>query len=80
MFSGSTRNLVRIMVLLGISWKAYLCTMILAKEFFNLILDFGDDWMVIDIEVDSKDNMVYLDLKYIGKVYYDPDSMEPAPL
>ncbi len=54
--------------------------MILAKEFFNLILDFGDDWMVIDIEVDSKDNIVYLDLKYIGKAYYDPDSMEPAPL
>lgn len=54
--------------------------MILAKEFFNLILDFGENWKVVDIEVDNKSNIVYLDLKYIGKEYIDPDSMEVASL
>lgn len=50
------------------------------KEFFNLLLDFGDEWVITGIEADHKKLHVYLDLEYISEHYEDPDTLEPAKL
>ncbi len=52
----------------------------LTKEFFNIILDFGEDWNLEDVEIDSKDKIIYLDIKYISDRYEDPDSLEECRL
>lgn len=50
------------------------------KDFFNLILDFGDEWVINDIEADHKKLQVYLELEYKSDHYEDPDTFEPAKL
>ena len=36
------------------------------KEFFNFLLDFGDEWVITNIESNHKDLEVYLDIKYVS--------------
>jgi transposase len=50
------------------------------KDFFNLILDFGDEWVITDIEVDHRKSQVYLELEYKSEYYEDPDTLDPAKL
>ena len=50
------------------------------KDFFNLILDFGDEWVITKVEADHKKHEVYLYLEYITNSYEDPDTLEKAVL
>lgn len=50
------------------------------RDFFNLVLDFGDEWVVKDIEADHKAHKVFLYLEYISDKYEDPETLEPAVL
>lgn len=50
------------------------------QDFFNKILDFGEDWQITNVEVDHSIHHIYLDLKYISDVYEDPDTLESAIL
>jgi transposase len=50
------------------------------NTFFNLILDFGDDWKVTKVEVNHKNKEVKLHLDYVGEHYLDPESREVAVL
>lgn len=50
------------------------------KDFFNLILDFGDEWVVKSVEADHKKQHIYLNLEYVSERYEDPDTLEPAVL
>ncbi len=52
----------------------------ITEDFFNLVLDFGDEWVVKDVETDHKQLHIYLYLEYISDHYEDPDTMEPAVL
>ena len=52
----------------------------LTEDFFNLVLDFGDEWVVKNVETDHKQHHVYLYLEYISDQYEDPDTTEPAIL
>jgi len=52
----------------------------LTKDFFNLVLDFGEDWVVKDVEVDHKQLRVYLYLEYCCGYYEDPQTNEQAVL
>jgi transposase len=49
-------------------------------DFFNLVLDFGDEWVVKNVETDHKKHHIYLYLEYISDQYEDPDTAEPALL
>jgi len=46
------------------------------KEFMNLVLDFGEDWVVTGIKVNSKLKTVHIDIEYCSKVYEDPTTLE----
>jgi transposase len=50
------------------------------KDFFNLILDFGDEWVITGIEADHREQQVYIDLEYKSDYYEDPETLEPAKL
>lgn len=50
------------------------------EDFFNLVLDFGDEWVVKEVKADHKKLHVYLYLEYISDHYEDPDTLEPATL
>jgi transposase len=50
------------------------------KDFFNLILDFGEEWVITKVEVDHKKHEIYLYLEYISNSYEDPDTLEKAVL
>ncbi len=50
------------------------------KDFFNLVLDFGDQWVITKIETDHKKLHVYLYLEYCSENYEDPDNLEQAKL
>lgn len=52
----------------------------LSKDFFNLALDFGDEWVVTKVETDHKRLRVYLYLEYMSDYYEDPDTHEQAIL
>lgn len=52
----------------------------LSKDFFNLVLDFGDEWVVTKVETDHKRLRVYLYLEYMSDYYEDPDTHEQAIL
>jgi transposase len=55
--------------------------MIRIVDFFNLILDFGDEWVVDSVETDHKGKEVILELKYeTGGYYEDPETMVPVKL
>lgn len=46
------------------------------SDFFNLLIDFGDDWKVIGVESNHRDKEIFLELKYIGSDFSDPDTLE----
>ncbi len=50
------------------------------KDFFNLLLDFGDDWVITKIESNHKSQEVFLDVEYISDLYLDPKTAETAKL
>jgi len=50
------------------------------KDFFNLVLDFGDDWAITKVEADHRKLHVYLYIEYISDHYEDPDTLETATL
>lgn len=50
------------------------------EDFFNLVLDFGDEWVVKSVEMDHKKQHVYLNIEYISDIYEDPDTLELATL
>lgn len=50
------------------------------KDFFNLVLDFGDDWAITNIETDHRKLHVYLYVEYVSAYYEDPDTLERATL
>lgn len=49
-------------------------------DFFNLVLNFGDEWAITKVEADHKKQCVYLYLKYVSDYYEDPDTLEEAIL
>ena len=50
------------------------------KDFFNLALDFGDEWAITKVEADHNKLHVYLYLEYVLDTYEDPDTLEKAIL
>lgn len=50
------------------------------KDFFNLLLDFGDEWALTKVEADHKKHEIYLYLNYVSDSYEDPDTLEKAVL
>lgn len=50
------------------------------KDFFNLLLDFGDEWVITNIEANHKNLEVYLDVEYRADYYEDPDTLDRARL
>jgi transposase len=50
------------------------------KDFFNLLLDFGDEWVITNIESNHKTHEVFLDVEYVSDHYEDPLSLSPAKL
>ena len=48
------------------------------KDFFNLVLDFGDDWVITEVNSDHKKLHVYLEIEYKSDYYEDPETLEPA--
>jgi transposase len=52
----------------------------LTRDFFNLVLDFGDEWVITKVEADHKRLHVYLYLEYVSDYYEDPDTLEKAIL
>jgi transposase len=54
--------------------------MVRIEDFINLLLDFGDDWVVTKVESNIKDKTVYLDLDYVSDNYEDPMTLKPAKL
>ncbi len=50
------------------------------KDFFNLLLDFGDEWVITDVEANHKTREVFFDLKYVSDYYEDPQSLQAASL
>lgn len=50
------------------------------EDFFNLVLDFGDEWVVKNVETDHKQQRIYLYIEYISDHYEDPDTTEIAVL
>ena len=50
------------------------------KDFFNLVLDFGDEWVITNIETDHIKCHVYLELEYKSDCYEDPVTLESAKL
>lgn len=54
--------------------------MLFAKDFFNLVSDFGDDWVIDEVEVEHLKNEVYLHMSYSNDKYYDPETEEECKL
>lgn len=52
----------------------------LTNDFFNLISDFGDDWVITKVEADHKKKEAYIYLKYSNAKYYDPETEEEVAL
>jgi len=50
------------------------------KDFFNLLLDFGDEWVITNIETNHKTQEVFLDVEYVSEYYEDPLHLRPAKL
>jgi len=42
------------------------------KDFFNLLLDFGDEWVITNIESNHRTQEVFLDVEYVSDHYEDP--------
>ncbi|HDP55145.1 MAG TPA: hypothetical protein ENN24_05645 [Bacteroidetes bacterium] len=50
------------------------------KDFFSLLLGFGDEWVITNIESNHKTQEVFLDVKYVSDYFEDPLSLTPAKL
>ena len=50
------------------------------RDFFNLLLDFGDNWRIISVEPDHIEKIIYLDIEYCGTKYFDPETEREAKL
>jgi len=50
------------------------------KDFFSLLLDFGDEWAITNIESNHKTQEVFLDVECVTDHYEDPSSLTPAKL
>ena len=50
------------------------------ETFFNLLIDFGDEWRIVKVESDHKLKEIYLDVEYCGDSYKDPKTGELASL
>ena len=50
------------------------------KDFFNIVLNFGDEWAITKVEANHKKHEVYLYLEYVQDSYQDPDTLEKATL
>lgn len=46
------------------------------KDFFNVISDFGDDWIITELAPNVKTKEVRIHLKYVGTRFFDPDKEE----
>ena len=51
-----------------------------SEQFFDLLLDFGDDWKVNQVSVNSLTEEVDATIEFISKVAEDPDTLEGCPL
>ena len=40
------------------------------EDFFNLVLDFEEEWGVKSVELDHKKQHVYLNLEYVSEYLY----------
>ena len=47
-----------------------------SEQFFDLLLNFGEDWKVEDVKVDFKMDEVDIFVRYIGSKAECPESME----
>jgi len=54
--------------------------MTFTREFFNIISDFGEDWLITKIDSNVLEKEVYITLEYIGEKYYDPMTEEEVTL
>ena len=54
--------------------------MFLTKDFFNLLSDFGDDWVIEELNADHNNKEVFLKMAYVNDKYYDPDSEQECKL
>ncbi len=52
----------------------------LTKDFFNLLLDFGDEEVITHVESNHQTHEVFLDLKYVSDYYEDPSTLYAAKL
>jgi len=50
------------------------------RDFFNLLLDFGDNWRIKGVEPNHLKKTVYLDIEYCGTKYFDPETEEEVKL
>jgi transposase len=49
-------------------------------NFFNLLLDFGDEWVITNIDTNHKTHEIFLNVEYVSESYEDPVSHTPAKL
>jgi transposase len=49
-------------------------------NFFNLLLDFGDEWVITNIDTNHKTHEIFLNVEYVSESYEDPVSLTPAKL
>ncbi len=54
--------------------------MIFTKDFFNIISDFGDEWVITSVEADHQKKEAYIDLEYKGEKYFDPETESEVSL
>ncbi|MBP8710044.1 MAG: hypothetical protein WBL00_07010, partial [Bacteroidales bacterium] len=54
--------------------------MMFSEQFFDLLLDFGDDWRVNQVSVNSLTEEVDVTIEFISKVAEDPDTLEGCPI
>ncbi len=52
----------------------------LTKDFFNLLLDFGDEWVITHVESNHQTHEAFLDLKYVSDYYEDPTTLSSTKL
>ena len=51
-----------------------------SEQLFDLMLDFGDEWKVEDVQLNTKTEEVDVQIKYIGQRADHPLTFEPCPI
>lgn len=54
--------------------------MLFTKDFFNLVIDFGDLWVITHVATDFKAERIYLEIEYKSSTYEDPETLEQMRL